>query len=223
MQGSSLFLYVSGLTRFKAPVFTPDQVVAIGGFAIEAMQKRLDACQNLLDQPAKPYSTHGPIYVPISGVGTFTPKGALSGLRVKRNKTTLGGREVFTHRDVQKIKSSPGIIYIEKGSTATPQAGKIVVKRTRKSLKFANYSEYKKALGKSGLRDLQLSGRMRGAIMIVKQTGSSVDIGFSREEEHLKAQGNQKLEPWFGLSPNDRTVVMDQVRDMLPEVVKNMK
>jgi hypothetical protein len=160
--------------------------------------------------------------VPVSGVGTFTPKGMLSGIKVKRNKTTLGGREVFTHANIQKLKASPGIIYIEKGSAAFPQAGKIVVKRTRKSLKFANYSDYKKALGKSGLRDLELSGRMRGAIGIVKQTGSSLDIGFLREEEHLKAQGNQKLEPWFGLSPNDRKFIVDQVKGMLPEVIKGM-
>jgi hypothetical protein len=58
MQGSSFFLYIDGLARFKAPVFTGDQVVAIGGFAIEAIHKRLDAAQNLQDQPAKPYSPH---------------------------------------------------------------------------------------------------------------------------------------------------------------------
>jgi len=214
-------MYVSGLTRFKAPIFTPDQVTAIGGFAIEAIHKRVDACQNLQDQQAKPYSPRGPIYVPVTG-GSYHPKGTLPGYKVKRTKTALGGREIFTPANIRRLKNSAGIVVVDKGSSASPQAGKIVVTRTRRSLKFANYSEYKKALGKSGLRDLELSGRMRGAIGIVKQTGSSVEIGFLREEEHKKAQGNQAIEPWFGLSPKDKKLVIEQARAMLPEVVKGM-
>ena len=65
-----------------------------------------------VDNPAKPYSLRGPIYVPISGRGTITRGLTTDTIRrgqvgnilsfdagkktvtLKRNKSTLGGREV---------------------------------------------------------------------------------------------------------------------------------
>lgn len=222
MAQTSFFLYVNGLTRIKAPIFTQPQIKAIGGAAIDTLQERLSNHKNVNDAPAKPYSPKGPIYVPISGRGTMTkklPGGATS--VVPRNKTNLGGRQVFTQKDLKKMKLS-GVVIVRKGSAAVPVAGKIVVRSTGKSLKFANYSEYKRALGKSGLRDLEVSYKMRGAIAIVSLAGSKCEISFTRELEHLKAQGNQRIDPWFGLSPSDRKNVIDFAKNLIPDVVNAM-
>lgn len=214
MANTTFFLKVNGLTRFKAPIFTPSQVRAIGGAAIHELQERLDANKNVYDAPAKPYSPKGPIYVPISGRG-MTKSG------LKRNKSNLGGREIFTTKDMKKMKVA-GVLVVKSGTAAVPKAGQVIARDTGKSLKFANYAEYKRALGKSGLRDNQLSGRMRNAIAIVSLAGSKCEIGFTRELEHLKARGNQKIDPWFGLSPSNKKAVIEFAKTLLPAVVKAM-
>jgi len=94
---------------------------------------------------------------------------------------------------------------------------------TGKSLKFANYAAYKIALGKSGLRDVELSGKMLNAISIVGMTATSVTVGFTREAEHEKAKGNQARDPFFGLSPNDRAIVSAVAKGFQPAMVSMMK
>jgi len=63
---------------------------------------------------------------------------------------------------------------------------------------------------------------MLNAIAVVQVTTTSVTIGFTREEEHLKARGNQARDPWFGMSPNDRQFIMAQAQAFLPDVAKRM-
>lgn len=119
-----------------------------------------------------------------------------------RTKTSLKGREVLSSRDIRKMK----------GAGAT-------VQRTRKSVKFANYAEYKKALGKSGQRDLELSGRMLGALTITRNTPEAVELGFTREEEHRKALGNEHHTPWFGLSPKNQASLTGLVKKIFDKIL----
>lgn len=211
----------------------------VGAVAIEEMATRVDRFQNVLDAPAKPYSPNGPIYVAISGVGTITrlpkrvsglklkdlPAGIKGSLTVKRTKTTLGGREVFTAKDIATLKRR-GVVVIDarkkKGKTTKVTGIGGAVVRTHHSLKFQNWAAYKKALGKSGNRDLQLSGRMRNTIAIVTLTDSSVEIGFNSTQENLKALGNQAIDPWFGLSPNNKTAVVARMQQLLNQSVSTM-
>lgn len=215
---------------FEIPKLTPEQLRRVGGVMVEALHRRVSSFRNALDQPAKPYSTRGPIYVPVSGVGSVfrAPRrysGTTAGLKKKleaagadlspfllpRNKTTFGGREVLTKKDLAKMRSI-GILAGGKGKRGTPLGQ---VTPSGKSVKFANYAAYKKALGKSGNRDLELSGRMLGALSIVDLTPTSVTVGFTRAEEELKAQGNQARDPWFGLSPADRSYILSVINGML--------
>ena len=95
--------------------------------------------------------------------------------------------------------------------------------RTRKSAKFANYAAYKIAIGRSGKRDLMQSGRMLGAIAVVSVSGSAATVGFTRAEEELKARGNQAIEPWMGLSPNNKKAVIQFAETLVPALVGSIK
>lgn len=161
-------------------------ITAIGGFGIQTVRQRVSRHINADDAPALPYSPKGPIYVPIFGVGEIQ-RGKRQGQR--RIKTNLGGRFGFNKRDLKRM-----------GVDFTGQ----------RSIRYENYAEFKKALGKSGERDLQLTGRMLNAITIVNQTPTSVSIGFTRQQEAKKAAGNQKRDPWFLFSPNDQALIRTQ-------------
>lgn len=238
---NSFKVIVSTGVFLKVPTLTREQLTAIGGAGIHSIRERVAASRNVRDQPAKPYSPRGPIYVPIAGRGTITRKltsdvlgrgqignalsfdAAAKTITFKRTKGTLKGREVITAKDLTRIRKSGVTITKKGGRNKTAPAAGIVARDTGKSLRFANYSEYKKALGKSGLRDLELSGKMLNAIVIVKQTERSVTIGFSREGEHAKGRGNQAREEWFGLSPKDRAFILAQAQKLLPDVASRMK
>ena len=222
----SLNAKITGELRIKAPTVTPRDLVAIGGAAIHSLRERVAANRNVKDAPAKPYSPRGPIYVPISGRGQLKRGGQL----VKRNKSTLGGREILTSADLRKLKLK-GAIILKRGQKGGPAKG-LVLRDTGKSIKFRDYAEYKRALGKSGLRDLELSGRMLNAIAIVRVDafvvsgggvgGGSVTIGFTRELEHLKAQGNQRRDEWWPLSPTDVVNVTKVAKQLLPKIAGRM-
>lgn len=162
----------------------------IGLFSIAIMQERLDRCQNLRDLPALPYSTRGPVYMPVFGKG--------------RTQKSLKGAFGFTSGDIRKMRNRGNALIVGgRGPRAMTWAGSgiPIAGRTSKSLKFANWGEMKRALGRSGNRDLMLSGQMRGAIAIVQNTNNMVEIGFAREEVMPRALGNQQREAWFGMSP----------------------
>jgi len=222
MSPASFNIKLAGNLQIKAAAFSPQQLVALAGVAIHSLRDRCARASNVFDAPAKPYSTKGPIYIPISGRGTITRKLSTAVQRgmvgeivsatktsatLRRNKTTLGGREVFTSKDLGAMKKA-GVIIGKKGSNAA-------IRDTGRSLRFENYAAYKTALGKSGLRDLELSGRMLNAIAIVNVTPTSVTVGFTREEEHKKAQGNQARDPWFGMSPLDREKILAEAKSFL--------
>jgi hypothetical protein len=146
--------------------------------------RRDDIVQRSLGSSGTPmpaYSPKGPIYVATTGRG--------------RTKTSLKGRQVLTEADLRAARRA---------------GSKIARTRSKKSAKFPNYSAYKKALGKSGNRDLELSGSMLNSITIVRQSKNSVSYGFTREVERKKAEGNEKIAPFFGLSPDNQKQVGDE-------------
>ena len=172
---------------YKPP--TQAAVRQLGAYALDTVLARVGRHQNANDQPAKSYSPRGPIYVPNAGVQG-------------RSKRALGGREVLTSKD----------------RTAIRQAGRGgLMGKTRggKTTRFENYAAYKRALGKTGLRDLELSGRMLGSIGIVRLNANSVALGFIREAEHLKAKGNQGRDEWFALSPKDVAAVARKAAEII--------
>lgn len=164
--------------------YTPPTATALrrlGAAAQDAVLTRVGRHQNADDQPARAYSPRGPIYVPNTGVQG-------------RSKRALGGREVLSGADRRAIR-------------AAGRGALIGKTRGGKTTRFENYAAYKMALGKSGQRDLELSGRMLGSVGIVRQSDKAVVLGFTREAEHLKAKGNQSRDPWFALSPKDVAAV----------------
>jgi hypothetical protein len=166
----------------------------LGAAAVETVLARVGRHQNANDGPARPYSQRGPIYVPNAGVQG-------------RAKQRLGGREVLSSKDRSAIRKAG-------------RGGLMGKTRGGKTTRFANYAAYKRALGKTGQRDLELSGRMLGSIGIVRLSASSVVIGFSREAEHQKAKGNERHDAWFALSPRDVTAVVKHAAEVLkPRIV----
>jgi len=212
--GTSVFMYADKLLRFKAPVLAPSNITYLAGVAVHEITARARAGRNLLDQSAKPYSA-SPVYIPLTGKG--------------RTKTNLRGREVLTASDILKIKRAGLATFHHKGkeqkaagAVAKPDAVKAKITNSKKSVRYNNRSEYKRAKGKPGYRDLEESGRMLNSIGIVSQNPSSVHIGFRREEEHKKAKGNQRIDPWYGLSPANRAVVLAKVKEIVSSLVKDL-
>ena len=174
---------ISFSARVPRLTYTPQtgaQLKRVGAFAQSTVLARVSRHQNADDRPAKAYSPNGPIYVANSGAG--------------RSKRALGGREVLSPADRRAIRNAG-------------RGGLMGQTRGGKTTRFDNYAAYKRALGKSGQRDLELSGRMLGSIGIVRLTADTVVLGFTREAEHQKAKGNQARDPWFALSPQDVAAV----------------
>lgn len=186
---------------------TSAQRHAIGGYGIELMRQRISRHMGLEDGPLPPYSPHGPVYVPVFGRGTFSKIIDGEPITLRRTKKNLGGRFGLMGKDVKAMfqRGTAAVKLAGKRQFIGPQAkGPLAQEtRSRKSMKFANREAYKRALGKSGKRDLEESGRMLNAMTIVANEPDHITLGFSREEEQLKALGNQRISPWFGLSPND--------------------
>lgn len=181
--------------RIPGPVeLTNAQRHAIGGYAIETMRQRLGRFEGLTDTMMRPYSARGPVYAPVFGAG--------------RSKASLGGVFGLSSKDVKAmyLKGTADVKLRGRRGFQGPNRKGVPLAtqtRSRKSMKFSNRAAYKRALGKSGNRDLEESGRMLNAITIVENTRDHITLGFSREEEHQKALGNQALAPWFGLSSRD--------------------
>jgi len=158
------------------------EMTVIGGRAIDIMRRRVVSGVNLADASSKPYSTRGPIYVPVSGV-----KG--------QTKTSVKGREVIT-KALQKSAKAAGTAGFSSG---TSQGGR--------SMKFANRAAYKQYLGKSGNRDLEVSGTMLRSMRVIRASTNYCAIGFGSTLQEAIARGNQRIDPWFGLSHNDQKQV----------------
>jgi hypothetical protein len=177
--------------KLKVPTSTVSDMHAIGIQAMAVIRDRIKAGRNVSDLPAKPYSPQGPIYAAIYGRGTITRDGVTE----KRSKTGLRGRFGFSGQQLKTMG--------------------IKVRRGRKTARFENYAAMKKAMGRSGRRDLSLTGRMLASLGIVQTTPTSVTIGFLEVAEERKARGNQKRDRFFGLSVTDRQKVIQFAKRIL--------
>ncbi|GAC1700149.1 MAG: hypothetical protein NVS9B4_00990 [Candidatus Acidiferrum sp.] len=170
----------------------------VGSAAITKVIKRIKTeHRNVSDSSAKAYSPNGPIYVPVTGKS--------------RTKASLGGREMLSRFDIHKARSfGSGGQFGRTAHGRTPTANGSVTP-SGKSIKFANYAAYKKFLGKSGDRDLELSGKMLNNIDILAISDTSVEIGFKSSEQEAKMLGNIRVDDEWGFSPSDAKAILDLV------------
>ena len=182
-------LTVRGVGRIEIPGLGVGVMRSIGATAEQSIRERIASGRNFRDAAAKPYSARGPIYVPVFGVDRLA-----SGLR--RTKTNLGG--VF------------GLSRREAGLVVRSGAGER--KRGAKSVKFEDYAAFKRALGKSGRRDLELSGAMMAAFGVLEADEREVWLGFLNQRDARKAEGNERIERMIGFSPRDVDAIVRAVR-----------
>ena len=75
----------------------------------------------------------------------------------------------------------------------------------------AKYAEYRREKGRQTNHvDLNFSGDMWAALKVTKNTSEKAVISFTQQAEAVKAQGNNKLRPWFGLTDKEQ----DRLRDV---------
>jgi len=146
MSSPSFNIKIAGNLKINAPAFSQQQLLALAGTAIHALRERCAVAVNANDAPALPYSTKGPIYVPISGRGTITRKlsestgrGMVGEIRsankaagtvtLNRTKSTLGGREVFTSSDMRRMKLA-GVVILKAGAKSPAGGGSLIVRDT---------------------------------------------------------------------------------------------
>jgi len=176
--------------------------VALAAAVVTTIRMRArDRRHGVDDTPMKSYSPKGPIYVPITGGKTG------------QTKTSLGGREVVTQKDLRVMRRR----------AKAGQGPAVKISKTKKTVKFENYREYKLSLGKSGERDLELSGRMLRSIKPVRISAKEIIIGFGREEEMKKARANQKIERWFGFSQRDARQILQDASRICELPLKSVK
>jgi hypothetical protein len=211
--------------HLKTPRLSSTDMRQVGALAVLELRKRIARHINTNDAPMKPYSPRGPIYVPIFGVGKITRFNKELGAteEVRRTKSSLGGVQGLSHADIRKMKAR-GIHIVstpKRIARKYPRAAKLgkkqsrQIRRTGKSMRFPNYEAYKRALGKSGRRDLELSGSMLGSIGIVGVAANQVVLGFLRQDQEKKARGNQRIEEWFALSPSNQKVVFEFTANLM--------
>lgn len=198
-----------------APALTASQRRRVGGEAIGQIHERVTQKHLGLNGSAlPPYSTKGPIYIPITGPG--------------RTKSDLGGRSVITSRDISKMRKRgvriagmrpPSGGYGARTST-TVDGGRTASGR---SMKFANRAEYKRAMGKSGQRDLEETGQMLGSMTLTQNRPELIELGFTNEIAERKGFFNEEADPWFGLAPEDVPPVTAMVDGFLIENLNNSR
>ena len=165
---------------------TGQQWRQIGALAVANVTSRIKRSVNVEDSAAKGYSPRGPVYLPNTGI-----RG--------RTKTSLRGRFVITSADRRKLKGAKGVHRTRSG----------------KSTRFENYAAMKRALGKSGGRDLELSGQMLGSVAVIREEPSEITIGFTRPSESLKMEGNERWESMWGFSRRDEAAIAVRMEEFI--------
>jgi hypothetical protein len=170
-------------------LFSPEELLRIGGALIQAMKARFAEATDADDSEAPAYSPKGPVYLPLQ-----------NNARNRAAGRNLKGRFSLSRRAAKR--RSEDIAVGEAMAERTFNLGGDV-SRSGNSLKFPDYSAMKQYLGKSGNRDLELSGKMLGAMTVAEVGEDYVEVGFSREEERAKMQGNQRWADMWGISEKD--------------------
>jgi hypothetical protein len=172
-----------------ADLFSPEELTRIGAALIQAMRARFADAIDASDSEAPSYSPRGPIYLPLQ-----------NNARNRAAGRNLKGRFSISRRAAKRRSEDIAV-----GEAMAEQSFNLGgdVSRSGNSLKFPDYSAMKQYLGKSGNRDLELSGKMLGAMTVAEVGEDYVEVGFSREEERAKMQGNQRWADMWGISEED--------------------
>ena len=81
------------------------------------------------------------------------------------------------------------------------------------------YAEKKQQLGRRAeIRDLTLTGRMLGGLHVAKKGPKLAAIEFADARSKVLALSNQRVDPWFGLSPQDQEKVRAYVEQRLAQL-----
>jgi hypothetical protein len=172
-----------------ADLFNPEELAKIGAALIQAMKARFADATDANDSEAPAYSPRGPVYLPLQN----NAKNRAAGRNLK-------GRFSLSRRAAKRGQENIAIAEVQAGQSFNLGGD---VSRSGNSLKFPDYSAMKQFLGKSGNRDLELSGKMLGAITVAEVGQDYVEVGFTREEERAKMQGNQRWADMWGISDKD--------------------
>lgn len=77
------------------------------------------------------------------------------------------------------------------------------------------YGEYKQSTGRQvSFRDLTFSGNMWQSLTTSKGRNTA-KMFFNSKEEAVKAAGNNKRTPFFGISPKERAILKRELKNLL--------
>ena len=182
-------------------ILSPAEMLRVGAAMLQSMKARFADAIDVNDSEAPLYSPKGPVYLPLQNNARNRKAGRnLKGRFSISRAAAKRGHENIAIAEVQAERS-----FNLGGETS----------RTGNSLKFPDYSAMKQFLGHSGLRDLELSGKMQGAMTVVESGGDSIEVGFTREEERAKMQGNERWASMWGISEKDS----EKVSEMIDEII----
>jgi hypothetical protein len=93
--------------------------------------------------------------------------------------------------------------------------GAVLIGRSKGRARFQNYSQMKQMLGYPPYRNLRLTGKMFAGMLPQVESVDKVQIGFFWDPTQVgKANRNQSISPWFGLSPSDKEKVSQFVKNL---------
>lgn len=184
-------------------IFTPTVSNKIGATAIEAIRSRIRDARDISDSPAAPYSPNGPIYIPV-----------VSGHK---------GRDKFRGRKGGVARQGDGYgltrRFANKQNAHWQSDG---YSRTGNSLRFENWQHYKQYLGHRGDRDLEVSGKLLGSIVITEADATHVSIGFVDARQEAIMRGNSARSEQWGLSPEDIKIIDMIVEDIIKQRIEDI-
>lgn len=76
--------------------------------------------------------------------------------------------------------------------------------------------------GKSGIRDLRLTGNLLGSIAVLQASPGRSVVGIKGATPNLKYRVNQRISPWWGVSPTDGAAVDAVIEKKADEKIKGI-
>lgn len=107
---------------------------------------------------------------------------------------------------------------VKRGILPRLEAAKTISDSAAPPLK-PKYLKAKLRRGKKGVRDWDLSGRLRRSMKVLVAKANSATIGFTDAETNKRAYINNRLVRQFGVSPSDRVVASEEFAK-LPSPIK---
>jgi hypothetical protein len=123
------------------------------------------------------------------------------------------GRISFSDEQMQRI----GQVQID-SQRARIEGGLTVQDMPAKPLSPA-YAQQKRTMGAAPIRNMQLSGATLQAIEVTAAEQNEAVIGFASESAERKASLSNAIEPMFGISPHDRSTVLQAASNEFPQAI----